>query len=73
MDNLAESFSLEQLRGALRAERFRVPERTSPEDRSAARGIVMLARSNYEVQFQPDQPNFRSNPIPRHARTAQWD
>jgi predicted GH43/DUF377 family glycosyl hydrolase len=55
MNKLGESFVLEELRGSLQAEQFRLPDGMAPEDQSAAQGIWMLARSNYEVQFEPTQ------------------
>jgi predicted GH43/DUF377 family glycosyl hydrolase len=55
MSKLGESFALEELRAALKDEQFRLPDGMTQEDYSAAQGIWMLARSNYEVQFQPDQ------------------
>ena len=62
MDNLGESFGLEELRANLEAEvnQFRLKEFHSSDgevqhDQNVAQGIWMLARSNYEVQFQPDQ------------------
>ncbi|HTP85940.1 MAG TPA: glycoside hydrolase family 130 protein [Bryobacteraceae bacterium] len=55
MNRLAESFTLEELRAALQAEQFRLPDGMSRQEQNAAQGIWMLARSNYEVQFQPEQ------------------
>src|SRR5438046_1450996 len=55
MNGLGESFALEDLRTALQAEQFRLPDGMSPEDQETSHGIWMLARSNYEVQFQTDQ------------------
>lgn len=55
MNGLGESFALEDLRSALQAEQFRAPDGMSPEDQETSQGIWMLARSNYEVQFQPEQ------------------
>jgi len=62
MNKLGESFGLEELRANLEAEvnQFRLKEfRLSDEmvyhDQDVAQGIWMLARSNYQVQFQPDQ------------------
>ncbi len=55
MNGLGESFALEELRAALKAEQFRLPDGMSPEDQNASQGIWMLARSNYEVQFEPEQ------------------
>lgn len=55
MSKLGESFGLEDLRGSLQAEQFRLPDGMSPEDQSASQGIWILARSNYEVQFRPEQ------------------
>lgn len=55
MNKLGESFTLEELRAALQAEQFRSPDGMTSQDQNAAQGIWMLARSNYEVQFQPEQ------------------
>ncbi len=55
MNRLGESFALEELRAALQAEQFRLPDGMAPEDQEASQGIWMLARSNYEVQFRPEQ------------------
>jgi predicted GH43/DUF377 family glycosyl hydrolase len=54
MFKLARSFTLEELRASLQAEQFRLPDGMSQEDQDEAQGIWMLARSNYEVQFQED-------------------
>ena len=56
MNRLGHSFALEELRASLQAEQFRLPDGVTKEDQDQAQGIWMLARSNYEVQFQPDQP-----------------
>jgi predicted GH43/DUF377 family glycosyl hydrolase len=55
MNGLGESFSLEELRTALKTEQFRLPDGMTPENQNASQGIWMLARSNYEVQFEPEQ------------------
>jgi predicted GH43/DUF377 family glycosyl hydrolase len=55
MDKLADSFALEDLRDSLQAEQFRLPDGMPPADQRASQGIWMLARSNYEVQFRPEQ------------------
>ena len=55
MNRLGDSFALEELRASLKAEQFRLPDGMAPEDQTAAQGIWMLARSNYEVQFRPEQ------------------
>ena len=55
MNRLDVSFSLEDLRAALQAEQFRLPDGMPPEDQDASQGIWMLARSNYEVHFEPEQ------------------
>jgi predicted GH43/DUF377 family glycosyl hydrolase len=55
MHKLGGSFAMEDLRTALQAEQFRLPDGVSQEDHDTAHGIWMLARSNYEVQFHPDQ------------------
>ena len=57
MNKLGESFTLEELRTNLEVEvkQIRQPGGLVEEHQSAAHGIWMLARSNYEVQFQPKQ------------------
>jgi len=55
MHNLGESFALDDLRARLQVEQFRQPDGMSQEDQVIVQGIWMLARSNYQVQFQPDQ------------------
>ena len=57
MNKLEESFALEELRANLEAEveQSRVSDGMVQEDQNAAHGMWMLARSNYEVQFQPEQ------------------
>lgn len=52
---LGDSFALEELRASLKEEKDYAGGGLSSEDESAAKGIWMLARSNYDVQFQPDQ------------------
>src|SRR5882724_12651110 len=51
MDKFGESFELEELRVNLEAE----VKQSRLSDRNAIRGILMLAQSNYEVRFQPQQ------------------
>ena len=55
MGRLGESFTLEELRASLQSEQFRMPDGNSQEDQTTSQGIWMLARSNYEVQFRPEQ------------------
>jgi len=55
MHRLGEAFTMEELRAALQAEQFRRPDGMTQEDQNAAQGIWILARSNYEVQFEPEQ------------------
>ena len=55
MNKVGDSFTLEELRVSLQSEQFRLPDGMGREDQKAAQGIWMLARSNYEVQFQPEQ------------------
>jgi predicted GH43/DUF377 family glycosyl hydrolase len=55
LGKLADSFRLEDLRISLKQEKEHVNGGLSAQDQSAAKGIWMLARSNYEVQFQPEQ------------------
>lgn len=54
MNRLGHSFALEELRAAIKAEQSRF-DGLSHEEQNKANGIWMLARSNYEVQFQPEQ------------------
>jgi predicted GH43/DUF377 family glycosyl hydrolase len=56
IDNLGELFALEELRTSLEGEmeKFRLADAPVREDQDT-QGIWMLARSNYEVQFQPKQ------------------
>jgi predicted GH43/DUF377 family glycosyl hydrolase len=61
MSKLGDHFSLEELRIELRADEFLLPDGMTQADlmaqadRDEAKRIWMEARSNYEVQFQPDQ------------------
>jgi predicted GH43/DUF377 family glycosyl hydrolase len=55
MHKLGESFSLEELRAGLQAEQFRLPDGMTQEDQNASQGIWILARSNYDVQFEREQ------------------
>ncbi len=58
MDSLGESFGLDELRANLdlAMKQSRPPDRRVQEHHYAAQGMLTLARSNYEVQFQPGQP-----------------
>ena len=51
MDKFGESFALEELRVSLEVELNQSPV----SDQNAIRGMLALAQSNYEVQFQPQQ------------------
>jgi predicted GH43/DUF377 family glycosyl hydrolase len=57
MNRLADSFSLQELRGSIDAEmdEERQSDGILQEDQDAAQGIWLLARSNYEVQFESGQ------------------
>ena len=55
MNKVGETFALDEMRAALQAEQFRLPDGMAQEDQSTSQGIWMLARSNYEVQFRPEQ------------------
>ena len=55
LNKLGAWFTLEELRAGLKGEQFRLPDGMSQQDQKESQGIWMLARSNYEVQFQPDQ------------------
>jgi predicted GH43/DUF377 family glycosyl hydrolase len=57
MNKLGESFALEELRTNLETEvnQFRLSDGMVQEHQNAAQKIWMLAQSNYEVQFQPEQ------------------
>ena len=57
LNRVGDSFSMQQLRDAIDAEvdAERQADGVLHEDQHAAHGIWMLARSNYEVQFEPEQ------------------
>ncbi len=57
MNKLGETFSLEELRASLDSEaaQSRWSNGVTQEDQNAAQGMWMLARSNYEVRFRPEQ------------------
>ena len=55
LQNLGESFALDELREALLAAQFRSPDGMAPQEQTASQAIWMLARSNYEVRFEPCQ------------------
>jgi predicted GH43/DUF377 family glycosyl hydrolase len=57
MNGLRDSFTLEELRTQIEAEvnQFRLSDGLVAEYRKVAQGIWLLARSNYEVQFSPEQ------------------
>ncbi len=55
MHKLEETFAMEDLRLTLQGEQFRLRDGMAQHDQDTSQGIWMLARSNYEVQFQPDQ------------------
>lgn len=55
MDQLGEAFTLDRLRDVLQYERFQLPDGGTETDRTTAKGMWLLAQSNYEVQFQPEQ------------------
>lgn len=54
MSQLANSFTLDDLRARLQAEQFPLPDGILKTDQREAQGIWMLARSNYEVQFSSE-------------------
>jgi predicted GH43/DUF377 family glycosyl hydrolase len=57
MNRLGDPFSMQELRQSIDAEvdQERQSEGVLDEDQDTAHGIWMLARSNYEVQFQAEQ------------------
>ncbi|MEO5803581.1 MAG: glycoside hydrolase family 130 protein [Verrucomicrobiota bacterium] len=55
LDQLDKTFTVEQLRRVLADERMRTEENAASADR-AARGMLLLAESNYDVRFDPGQP-----------------
>jgi predicted GH43/DUF377 family glycosyl hydrolase len=55
MGALGQTFAPAELRNALITEEGHLTDKLTEQDRRASRGIWMLARSNYEVQFQADQ------------------
>jgi predicted GH43/DUF377 family glycosyl hydrolase len=55
LNKIGDAFTLEELRLSLQTQQFRLPDGMPPEDQNTAQGIWLLARSNYEVQFQPEE------------------
>ena len=55
MNRFGNSFTQDELRASLEAEQSQLSERITVEDQAEAQGIWMLARSNYEVQFEAEQ------------------
>lgn len=56
MDRLGETFPLEALRTSVKeVKQLCLADGMAQEHKNAARGIWMLARSNFEVQFPPEQ------------------
>ncbi len=55
MNKLGATFEQEELRAHLQSQQFQQAEQMTREDQDEAQGIWMLARSNYEVQFLPEQ------------------
>jgi predicted GH43/DUF377 family glycosyl hydrolase len=54
LKDFGDSFTLEELRVRLSAEQFQ-RSGVLTQDHDVAQGIWLLAKSNYEVQFQPEQ------------------
>ena len=78
MDKYGERFSLEELRAHLEVEM----KQSRSSDQDAVRGILMLAQSNYEVQFHPQQASSPSRvksrtPVTRRRSSSgnflSWD
>ncbi len=55
LEQLGPTFTLEELRHALAPDRILAEENPAAAER-AARGMLLLAESNYEVRFDPAQP-----------------
>ena len=55
MNRLGDSFAAHELRASLNTEQFRHSDGMSLDEQNTIQGIWMLARSNYEVQFQPEE------------------
>ncbi|HTF69869.1 MAG TPA: glycoside hydrolase family 130 protein [Edaphobacter sp.] len=57
MNNLSDQFTLNELHTSLETEvqPFRLTDEPLQNNQDAARGIRMVARSNYEVLFRPEQ------------------
>lgn len=55
LDQLGSTFALDDLHRVLATERMRTEENPATTDR-AARGMLLLAESNYDVRFDPAQP-----------------
>lgn len=55
MHRLGDSFALEELRTSLKEEQFCRRDGVTQEEHRASQGMWILARSNHEVHFQPEQ------------------
>jgi predicted GH43/DUF377 family glycosyl hydrolase len=55
LEELGDTFTIDQLRRVLAAQRKQTEENAATADR-AARGMLLLAESNYDVRFDPAQP-----------------
>jgi predicted GH43/DUF377 family glycosyl hydrolase len=55
LEQLGQTFALDDLHRVLANERMRTDENPATADR-AARGMLLLAESNYDVRFDPNQP-----------------
>jgi hypothetical protein len=73
MSRLGESFAVVELRASLEVEvrRSLLSDGMSHEDQDAAHGIWMLARSNFQVQFEPEQQLSDRILIPGHSIAKQ--
>jgi predicted GH43/DUF377 family glycosyl hydrolase len=54
LDGLPDAFTMEQLRAGIEHAARQLPERAQETTKSIARETLMLAQSNYEVQFNPE-------------------
>ena len=73
LNRLGDSFSMRELRDGIDAEvdKERQSEGIPHENQFTAQEILMLARSNYEVQFQPRQQLSERIIFPGHAVAKQ--
>ena len=61
---LPDAFTMEELRASIARTAEHLPEAERETTKGIARETLMLASSNYEVQFQPESQLLRKSSVP---------